>query len=711
MVKNSVLSLRALSLSSATWYATVPIGWALVLLAGWHVVTTDAVEQPQAFIMTAGLLVILELLPLVSGRGHDPQGVVMSTAFLCAMLFVWGVWPAILSVGIASLAADLRARKQWWKVLFNPAQYAVSVGAAYLVIRAVHGPVGLDHALPRLGVDALLWVPAAWVVYYTVNWFIVCCVVSYTAPLRTILFDDFVHVTLMTFAVMAISPIVVVVAQHSWYVMPLLLIPLLLLYYTASMSLEREHAAGHDDLTGLPNRKTLRFELDNALATYEREGTPFGLMLIDMNDFKRVNDTLGHQVGDRLLVEFANRLRERVRPGDFVARLGGDEFAIIVHDADERVGRAVAQRVCESISHSIDVGTLSLEAEASVGIALCPAHGTDGGILMRRADVAMYTAKADRTRVEVYSTARDTNTADALALLGELRQALADDALELHYQPKVDTSDGTAIGVEALVRWRHPMRGWVPPDQFIPLAEGSGIMPALTERVIDLALAQIADWRDEGMTVPVAVNISPTDLVGSELPPGGRPRAARPRPDPGDAPARDHRAHRHRRGGRGQAQPRRAARHGGDHQPRRLRDGLLLVAAAQLAAGRRDQDRPWVHLGHVPGRPRRRDRPGPGRPRAHPGDARHRRGRRDRGRAADARVARLRRRPGLAPRPSDARRPGHDLAARARPPRGRDARRLSPSVAGCCEQPRLDPARPTRVARDPRREEAAPSCP
>ncbi|WP_141846849.1 putative bifunctional diguanylate cyclase/phosphodiesterase [Lapillicoccus jejuensis] len=501
-----------------TWCATVPVGWALILLAVHHVVTVGAVEQPAAFVMTAGLLVLLELLPLVAGRGHDPQGVVMSTAFLMALLFLWGVWPAMLGVGIASLAADLRARKQWWKVLFNPAQYAVSVGAAYLVILAVHGSVGLDHALPRLSPDALLWIPLAWVVYYLVNMVVVSCVLTYTGPLRALLLDDVVHTTLMTFAVMAVSPIVVVVALHSWFVMPLLLIPLLLLYYTASMSLEREHAAGHDDLTGLPNRKTLRFELDEALETYEREGTPFGLMLIDMNDFKRVNDTLGHQVGDRLLIEFAARLRERVRPGDFVARLGGDEFAIIVHDTDEAAGRAIAQRVCTSISHSIDVGALALETEASVGIAMCPDHGTDGGTLLRRADVAMYTAKAARTGVEVYSPARDTNSADALGLLSELRQALADDELELHYQPKVDTADGTPIGVEALVRWRHPVRGFVPPDEFIPLAEGSGIMPRLTERVVDLALAQIARWRDEGMSVPVAVNISPTDLTGSELP-------------------------------------------------------------------------------------------------------------------------------------------------------------------------------------------------
>jgi diguanylate cyclase (GGDEF)-like protein len=517
LIRKSELSLRTLTLSSVTWYATVPVGWALILWALYRVGTVGSVQQAEAFVMTAGLLIILELFPLVAGRGHDPQGVVMSTAFSCAMLFMWGVWPAILIVGIASLAADVRVKKQWWKVLFNPAQYAVAVGAGYLVIYFLHGSISLDHPLPSLDADDFWWIPTSWVVYHLANWLIVNFVISYSAPLISIMRDDVVHYTLMSFSVMAISPLIVVVALHSWVALPLLLIPLLLLWYTASMSLEREHAAGHDALTGLPNRNTLSFELDTALAAYEQDADSFGLMLIDMNDFKRVNDTLGHQVGDRLLVQFAARLRDSVRPQDFVARLGGDEFAIIVYDTDEAEGRAIAERLCASISHSIEVDGLALEAEASVGIALCPAHGTDGNTLLRRADVAMYTAKENRTRVEVYSPERDTNSADRLGLLSELRQALADDSLELYYQPKVSTIGGAPIGVEALIRWKHPERGFVPPDEFIPLAEGSGIMPLLTERVVRLALAQMAQWRAEGMTVPVAVNIAPTDLTGSEL--------------------------------------------------------------------------------------------------------------------------------------------------------------------------------------------------
>src|SRR6476469_3391263 len=190
LVRKSEFSLRTLTLSSAAWWATVPAGWALILLAVYHTVTVSSVAEVPAFVMTLGLLVLLELLPLVAGRGHDPEGVVMSTAFVCAMLFMWGVWPAVISVGVASLAADLRARKDWWKVLFNPAQYALSVSAAYSVMLLLHGPIDLVHPLPRIDHDDLVWVPLAWLAYFVVNLLIVDAVVSFSGPFRTILFED-----------------------------------------------------------------------------------------------------------------------------------------------------------------------------------------------------------------------------------------------------------------------------------------------------------------------------------------------------------------------------------------------------------------------------------------------------------------------------------------------------------------------------------------
>jgi diguanylate cyclase (GGDEF)-like protein len=505
------------SVSSAIWYFAVVFGWALVAIAVIKVFTTPSIDQVGALVMTSVLLVVLELLPLVQGRGHDPQGVVMSTPFMFAVLAVWGVWPAVIMVAIASIASDLRARKQWWKVAFNPAQYALSVGAGFLVMEALGVAPTLAHPLTEFSLQDMVWMIGVWVAYYVVNLVLVAAVLTFRGSFRRIVVDDFAHATAMTFSVFALTPLIVVVGQSTWDLLPLLLVPLLLLYWTAQMSLRREHEAGHDALTGLPNRASLQFELDEAFERYRHDKHPFGLILIDLDEFKRVNDTLGHSVGDYLLRRFTERLRQYVRPTDCVARLGGDEFAVLVFDADETEVCRISERIHESIAEPIDVSGVCLSVELSLGVALCPDHGLDGNSLLQRADVAMYVAKENRTLTEVYSPDRDNNSTDRLNTLGQLRQALDENCLELHYQPKVAAADYSLLGMEALIRWRHPTRGFIPPDEFIPLAERSGIMPLLTERVIRLALEQMARWRAEGLDVPVAVNIAPTDLMSDRL--------------------------------------------------------------------------------------------------------------------------------------------------------------------------------------------------
>jgi diguanylate cyclase (GGDEF)-like protein len=515
--RNAAFSLRTVSLSSVTWYFVVLLGWALIAAAVIRVGTTPTIDLVGPLVMTGVLLIVLELLPLVQGRGHDPQGVVMSTPFTFAILAIWGLWPAVLMIAVASMASDLRARKQWWKVAFNPAQYALSVGSGFLIMLVFgHAPT-LANPSAHFALVDMAWIAGVWVAYYLVNLVLVAGVLAFTGSFTAAVTDDFRHMTVMSFAVFSISPLIVVVAQSIWTLLPLLLIPLLLLYWTAQMSLRREYEASHDPLTGLPNRSSLQFELDQAVGCFRHEQVPFGLILIDLDDFKRVNDTLGHTVGDELLREFAHRLRQSVRPTDHVARLGGDEFAVLVFDADEADVRGVAQRIHATIADSVDMSGISLEVELSLGVAVCPAHGTDGNSLLSRADVAMYVAKEGRTVIEVYSPDRDDNSADRLSVLGELRQALDEDELELHYQPKVSAADSSLLGMEALIRWRHPVRGYIAPDEFIPLAERSGIMPLLTERVITLALQQMARWRAAGIHVPVAVNIAPTDLVGHDL--------------------------------------------------------------------------------------------------------------------------------------------------------------------------------------------------
>jgi diguanylate cyclase (GGDEF)-like protein len=510
-------SLRRPSMFSLFWYFSVIGGWATLAIAITVVASSELTDGGAPLAMTAVLLVVLELLPLVEGRGHDPQGVVMSTAFVCAMLFMWGIWPAVLVVSIAALVSDLNVRKPAWKVLFNVGQYNLSVVAGWLVMALAHQGPSLEHPLSHFSGQDLPWMVGVWLAYFATNDVLVSGVLAWTDSFVTVLVEDFWHYSLMTFSVLALSPLIVVMAQTAWVLLPLLLIPLILVYRTAQMSLDKEHQAGHDSLTGLPNRKNLLGALDEALNRSRRDGHSFGLLLIDLDHFKEVNDTLGHHVGDQILIHFAERLTSSVRATDHVARLGGDEFAVIVADADADAVCALAERIQHSMVDPIAHDGMLLDIQASIGVAMHPAQGHRADDLLRLADVAMYDAKETRAGVATYEVARDRNSADRLGLLGELRQALEDGALDLHYQPKVSMHDLSLLGVEALIRWNHPQRGFVSPDEFIPLAERSGIMPLLTERVIKLALNQMAEWRCQGLTVPVAVNVSVTDLAGSRL--------------------------------------------------------------------------------------------------------------------------------------------------------------------------------------------------
>ena len=319
-----------------------------------------------------------------------------------------------------------------------------------------------------------------------------------------------------TAAVLALSPIVVLVAQGSLYFIPLLLIPMFAVHQTGRISLVAEQQSLHDALTGLPNRKYLLRRLDEAVSSPHRE--PFALCLLDLDRFKEVNDTLGHHVGDQLLVLVSQRLSAVLRPDDLVARLGGDEFALLLPGVtNSKAAAEVAHRVRHSMEEPFNLEGVLLELEASFGITVWPEHGDAVEQLMRRADVAMYVAKESHGDVEVYDPSRDHNTTDRLGLLAALRRAIDAHELELHYQPKVSVGARDVVGVEALVRWNHPERGYIPPDEFIPLAETSGLMHRLTEFVIDTALGQVADWRRMGLPVSVAVNVSARDLHGAEL--------------------------------------------------------------------------------------------------------------------------------------------------------------------------------------------------
>jgi diguanylate cyclase (GGDEF)-like protein len=286
----------------------------------------------------------------------------------------------------------------------------------------------------------------------------------------------------------------------------------------ARASRRLRHQATHDTLTGLSNRAELHEHGARALATAARDDSLAALMLIDLDRFKEVNDTMGHEQGDRLLVDVAVRLRQLLRGDDILARLGGDEFAVLANVPHRGAVGEVATRLHRALALPFDVGGVAIELGASIGIALQPDHGEDVSTLLRHADVAMYEAKRAGSHIETYSTERDPYSAERLKLLGELRHALDNDELVLHFQPKVALSSGRVIGAEALVRWQHPERGLLGPHEFLGLAERTGLIGDITRWVLDAAVRQCAAWRRAGVELPVAVNLAAANIVDTTLP-------------------------------------------------------------------------------------------------------------------------------------------------------------------------------------------------
>ena len=278
---------------------------------------------------------------------------------------------------------------------------------------------------------------------------------------------------------------------------------------------EKEHLAQHDPLTGLPNRTRFNELVQEAVAG----DRPAAVVLMDLDRFKEVNDALGHDIGDAMLREIGSRLKSQLDGRGVVARLGGDEFAVLLPGAGtEDAAAAVTAELTDALEQPIPVGTLRLNARTSAGIALAPVHGTDARTLLQRADVAMYSAKDTRSGERVYHPEQDRNTPRRLALIGDLGQAVERRDLQVVFQPKVDPATGHVTGAEALARWQHPEQGFIPPDQFIPLAEHSGLIRPLTLHVLDVALRRCASWRSAGHDLDVAVNLSPNSLLDADLP-------------------------------------------------------------------------------------------------------------------------------------------------------------------------------------------------
>lgn len=267
-----------------------------------------------------------------------------------------------------------------------------------------------------------------------------------------------------------------------------------------------QHQALFDDLSELPNRVLFQDRLQQAILVSKRENQPFALLALDLNRFKEVNDTLGHQYGDLLLQQVASRLRSVSRESDTIARMGGDEFSVLLPATGGAGSEVFAKKIMKALEAGFDLNGTPIEIGASIGVALFPDHGSDYEALMRRADAAMYVAKRARSGYEVYDSKKSPEGDLDLALRAELRHAIESEQLVLYYQPKISHQTSIVNGLEALVRWQHPTRGLIPPDRFIPIAEQTGLIRPLTAWVLEKAVAQCAKLQHLGMPLSMAVN-------------------------------------------------------------------------------------------------------------------------------------------------------------------------------------------------------------
>jgi diguanylate cyclase (GGDEF)-like protein len=475
-------------------------------------------EQPVLWVVAA-LALLGEFKRIVTPGKSGPDAGAVSVTFCFAALLYWGFPVAAVLRAVTTLVVALCSRRALFRASFNVAQLTLSLAAAAAVLSAAH-----VHPSP-----ARPWVPAgsqlgvvglAAAAYFTCNFVLVggAAALHARTSLRATLRRALPYQSFVTLALLSAAPLVVVAMNRSVLLLLLFLLPLSAVYANAAMSLNREYQALHDQLTGLPNRTLLLRRTADALTEASRTGAKCGFLLLDLDRFKEVNDTLGHLLGDRLLQVIAYRLARSVRPGDVVARLGGDEFAVLLPAVRTiTVAAEVAARLRAALAEAVRLEGMTFEIEASVGIAMYPDDAATVEVLLQRADVAMYLAKERRTGVETYVARADHYSPARLSLLGDLRRGIDRGEFELHYQPKVFLATGQAAGLEALLRWQHPDRGLLGPAEFIPLAEQSFLMRELTAHVLQLALRQASAWRSSGLAVQLSVNVSRRDLIGAGL--------------------------------------------------------------------------------------------------------------------------------------------------------------------------------------------------
>jgi len=473
-------------------------------------------ELPTAFWLMGVLAIVVDARPYVVANRRASSVILPSICFTFGIALAWGVVPALAVQLAAVTVAGVRLRHPVRRTFHLAVQHAVALGAAATVAALASLRIG-----PRPDWDdALLTVAAAsaWILARYGLAAIVARSMSERRDRRLRRLRQLGLEVLATAALLLLGPVVLATAQVGLAFVPLVLLALHAVHRMVRSAGEYERAARVDVLTGLPNRRALH------ASVIEKGGGPrLALLLLDLDRFRTVNDALGHNVGDRLLVEVANRLAAVVPAHDLVVRLGGDEFAVLATRVDGTPGaRRLAHHLAEALNRPFALDGMPVDVTASIGIAVQAEPGGDGAALLREAEAAMYDAKQRGDQVAIYGPDAAHHSPDRLALLADLRRALRDDAAEddgimLFYQPQIAIATGEVVGVEALLRWQHPRRGMVGPEELIRVAEPTPVMRLLTGRVLHEVVAQLAAWRDAGRPLRVAVNVSVRDLHAGDI--------------------------------------------------------------------------------------------------------------------------------------------------------------------------------------------------
>jgi diguanylate cyclase (GGDEF)-like protein len=493
----------------------VTLGAALVALTLLLLFLGDEAAQRSdgASWLFAFFVLLGQFVPIHVLRRGDGGETTIATSFALALIVTAGAPDAAVILGASALIAHLSRQRPMWSALLHAAQLTLALAAAGGAFELLLGRSLLGTA----AMDELAAICLAAPVFFLIEGVLRARYLSVSRGGTVIeaLRRDWGFQLSLVASQIAMTPMAVLAAQRTVWLVPLLLVPAVAVHRSARLSIEREFEALHDPLTRLPNRALFHRLVQEQI---EQSGEGAAVLFLDLDRLREVNDTLGHRIGDRLLQQIGPRLRAMLGPEATVGRIGGDEFAVLLPGVTAaKEATRIADALAAAVAEPFRVKDVSLAVEANIGIALYPEHADNSAELLQRADVALYVAKERRSSSEVYDAERGARSHRSLSLIGDLRRAIDRRELVLYYQPKAELGSGRICGVEALVRWQHPVHGLVAPDEFIPLAEHTMLMDPLTMWVLDEALSQCAIWRQAGLDLRIAVNLSVRNLHDPEL--------------------------------------------------------------------------------------------------------------------------------------------------------------------------------------------------